>query len=272
MNSDLKSKRDLYDVFISHASEDKAAFVDPLVEELTRRGLRVWYDRFAVKLGDRLTDTINQGLSKSRFGIVVLSKNFLAKEWPKRELSALFAREHDGRKIVLPVWHDVCEEDLLDQYPELADRVAVKSQMGLDEVADAICDVIDQAAKPSATRFRKIEDSERRLSAEKQRLEEIQRQQIHDALQELVSSGGQFHVGGIDVRLSADGNEIEAHLGDISPGTGYDLTQSGWLIDAYTSCRGRWPVTDLAAVALRIWNANRLEGFEQSDIRFRESP
>ena len=32
-----------YDIFISHASEDKADFVRPLAAELNKRGLRVWY-------------------------------------------------------------------------------------------------------------------------------------------------------------------------------------------------------------------------------------
>jgi hypothetical protein len=35
-----------YDVFISHASEDKDQFVAPLAQLLSELGVRVWYDRF----------------------------------------------------------------------------------------------------------------------------------------------------------------------------------------------------------------------------------
>jgi hypothetical protein len=44
-----------YDAFISHASEDKDGFVRPLAKELSRRGFRVWYDEFSLKVGDKLT-------------------------------------------------------------------------------------------------------------------------------------------------------------------------------------------------------------------------
>lgn len=57
-----------WDVFISHASEDKESFVHPLAEELTRLGVRVWYDKFTLKLGDSLLEKIDYRLRYSRFG------------------------------------------------------------------------------------------------------------------------------------------------------------------------------------------------------------
>lgn len=39
-----------YDVFISHASEDKNDVVRPLAKALVERGLRVWYDGLNLKL------------------------------------------------------------------------------------------------------------------------------------------------------------------------------------------------------------------------------
>ena len=39
----------LYDVFICHASKDKAAFVAPLAVALQSIGLRVWYDDEALE-------------------------------------------------------------------------------------------------------------------------------------------------------------------------------------------------------------------------------
>lgn len=80
-----------YDVFICHASEDKDSFVRPLSKELSSRGLRVWYDEFSLKLGDSLRRSIELGLTKSHFGIVVLSLAFFSKEWPQKELDGLIA-------------------------------------------------------------------------------------------------------------------------------------------------------------------------------------
>ena len=83
-----------HDFFISHASEDKEEVARPLYEALTTTGCRVWYDEFSLKIGDSLRRSIDRGISNSRFGIVILSENFLAKEWPARELDALYGERN----------------------------------------------------------------------------------------------------------------------------------------------------------------------------------
>ena len=59
-------------IFISHASEDKDSFVRPLATELSRLGLRVWYDEFSLQLGDSLSASIDGGLAESDAGLVVI--------------------------------------------------------------------------------------------------------------------------------------------------------------------------------------------------------
>src|ERR1700682_2844646 len=113
-----------WDVFISHASEDKASFVGPLATCLQEHGLRVWYDDFTLTVGDSLRRSIDRGLARSRFGIVVISPDFLKKEWPQKELDGLVAREIDGAKVILPVWHNLGAEEIRAYSPTLADRLA----------------------------------------------------------------------------------------------------------------------------------------------------
>src|SRR5205809_4089479 len=81
------------DSFICHAKEDKQAIVEPLALQLNRLGARVWYDKWSLEIGDSLRQKIDEGLRDSRFGIVVLSKNFFAKKWPQTELDGLVERE-----------------------------------------------------------------------------------------------------------------------------------------------------------------------------------
>lgn len=131
-----------WDVFISYASEDREDFVRPLAELLRGEGLRVWYDEFVLKVGDRLNRSIDAGLARSRFGIVVLSPNFLANEWPQRELDGLVTREVNGTKVILPIWHKLQDEELRAQSPLLADRIAVKSSDGMDRVVQRLLEVI----------------------------------------------------------------------------------------------------------------------------------
>ena len=96
-----------YDVFISHASEDKDLIVRPLVTMLEKLSVRVWYDEFSLKLGDSLSASIDKGLLESRFGIVVLSKSFLKKNWTDYEYRSLLSRQMNGQRIIIPLGMDV---------------------------------------------------------------------------------------------------------------------------------------------------------------------
>jgi formylglycine-generating enzyme required for sulfatase activity len=123
-----------WDVFISHAWEDKESIARPLAEALRARGLRVWYDEFTLTVGDRLRRSIDRGLANSRYGIVILSPHFFAKEWPQIELDGLLQRESNGDKVVLPVWHEIGFESIRDYSPTLADRLGIASSQGLPQV------------------------------------------------------------------------------------------------------------------------------------------
>lgn len=114
-----------YDLFISHASEDKDAIVRPLATILERMSVRVWYDEFSLQLGDSLTASIDKGLQESRYGLLVLSKAFLVKRWPEYEYRSLMTREIDGERVILPLWYDVTKEDVKNFSLYLADIKAL---------------------------------------------------------------------------------------------------------------------------------------------------
>lgn len=135
-------KTEEWDVFISHAHEDKHEIAEPLAQMLAGRGLRVWYDRFTLQVGMSLRRSIDAGLARSRFGVVILSPSFLGKEWPQKELDGLVTLESDGRERVLPIWHKLTAEEVRRYSPTLADKVAVPSTRGLEAVVDAIHQVV----------------------------------------------------------------------------------------------------------------------------------
>jgi hypothetical protein len=131
-----------WDIFISHASEDTKIVAQPLADTLRRAGVKVWLDEYELKIGDSLIGRIEEGLSKSRFGAVILSPAFLAKLWPKKELAGLRAREVEGRRVVLPIWHSVEEATVREFSPILADTVSANTAQGIDHVAKSILDAI----------------------------------------------------------------------------------------------------------------------------------
>ena len=134
-----------YDVFISHASEDKNEVVRPLANALKEKGLSVWYDEFELKIGDSLRRKIDQGLSKSRFGIVVISRAFIKKGWTNYELDGLMTKAVSGQQTLLPIWHGITKQEVIDYSPSLADKVARNTaQETVEEIADEIVEMILQ--------------------------------------------------------------------------------------------------------------------------------
>lgn len=125
-----------WDIFISHASEDKDEFVRPLADALIKRGKKVWFDEFTLKVGDSLRRSIDHGLSKSKYGIVVISQAFFVKEWPQKELDGLSALEVAGRKVILPCWHNITADEVRKYSPMLADRLATSSSKSLSDVVN----------------------------------------------------------------------------------------------------------------------------------------
>ncbi len=132
-----------YDVFISHASEDKEAVVRPLAIALQDKGVHVWYDEFEMKIGDSLRRKIDHGLANSRFGVVVISRSFIKKGWTNYELDGIMTKTISGQQVLLPIWHDITKQEVIDYSPSLADKVARSTgQQTVQEIADEIAEMV----------------------------------------------------------------------------------------------------------------------------------
>jgi hypothetical protein len=136
----------LFDVFVSHATEDKN-YVVPLVKALEAAGIRVWFDQNTLEWGDDLRSSIDRGLANCRYGIVVFSKAFLGKKkWTEYELNSLFALEKVGRKVILPIWHGITRDDLIQYSPAFADRLAkISSTDSYEEIVESLLTMLGRA-------------------------------------------------------------------------------------------------------------------------------
>lgn len=128
-----------YDFFISHASEDKDDIVRSLADSLKENGFEVWYDEFELKIGDSLRKKIDSGLINSRFGIVIISPSFVKKNWTEYELNGMVAREMNGHKVILPIWHKISKDEVLKFSPSLADKMALNTSIhSTEEIINAL--------------------------------------------------------------------------------------------------------------------------------------
>jgi len=136
-----------WDVFLCHAVEDKDEIARPLATELRKSRLRVWCDDFSLTPGHSLRRSIDYGLSRSRFGVVVLSRHFFDKKWARDELDALAAK---GTSVI-PVWHEVTPAYVRKRSPLLAGQKHIESSLGWKKVAEEIRSAVTPSPRGGKT-------------------------------------------------------------------------------------------------------------------------
>lgn len=89
-----------------------------MTSDLTQLGMQVWLDEQSILVGDSITEKISQGLAKSDFFVIAISKHSLQSNWVQRELNAALMSELSKRAVqILPIRLDESELRAL-----LADR------------------------------------------------------------------------------------------------------------------------------------------------------
>jgi len=125
-------------VFISYCHADSGP-VDWLADELEAGGVDVWIDKWKIKVGDSITERINEGITASDFLIVVLSRSSVNSRWVKEELNAATVKkiEEEKHAFILPVLLEDCEIPALlrdKKYANFADD----PQQAFRELLDVI--------------------------------------------------------------------------------------------------------------------------------------
>lgn len=174
-----------WDVFISHASEDKQDFVRPLAQALAQLGVQVWYDEFSLELGESLSRSIDKGLAGSKFGLVVLSQSFISKKWPERELQGLVARHIAEEIVIVPIWFGVSPEEVRQFSPPLADTVALRvNGMSAEQVVLAILKVV----RPDIYQKYPRPDLQKMIKGEALQELQFELSKVKDELRELIAT------------------------------------------------------------------------------------
>ncbi|HCH52983.1 MAG TPA: hypothetical protein DE109_05625 [Aeromonas sp.] len=129
------------DIFICHASEDKVSVARPLASCLAQRGLSYWIDEAEISAGESITERVNDGLKVSDFVVVILSRAFMTKHWPKRELWAVLNLEaKSGKVIIIPILVGTQTEvdGIVKEFPLLNDKLFLLWNGDANRVANAI--------------------------------------------------------------------------------------------------------------------------------------
>lgn len=151
----------MYDVFICHASEDKNKLVRPLAKQLSEvYKVKVWYDEFSLEYGDSLLESIEKGLQKSSFGIVILSEKFFNKMWTNHEYTSLRTKEMLlNEKVVIPIWFKVDSEKIAKYSLTLVDKLAyiINDTIDIDDIAIEMIKIVRPDIYDNISRMRYFE-------------------------------------------------------------------------------------------------------------------
>lgn len=94
---------DDFDVFISHASEDKETIARPIYEACARLGVKAFLDEAHIGWGEDFTKKINTALGAARTVLCVISQTAVTKEWPLAEINTALSMDVIGQKKVVPL-------------------------------------------------------------------------------------------------------------------------------------------------------------------------
>lgn len=131
------------DIFIAYAEEDKERVVVPLARALTKRGYKVRYEGYDITKDTNLRRRMDEGLARSAVGIVLLSKDFLEKGRGMHDLRNLMSKKISGPQSLIPVWHNVTKQEMMEASSALADIPARNTALEtIEEIADGVADML----------------------------------------------------------------------------------------------------------------------------------
>lgn len=128
-----------------YVSRDKE-LAGQLDEALTQWNMAT--SHIVLRVGDNLMQSIRQGLIGGKYGIIILSKAFFKKPWSRFELDevAQIDKDYEGETRLLPIWHDVLQQDISYYSQNLAGKIGLPSKMSLDEIVEEILEVVQPDA------------------------------------------------------------------------------------------------------------------------------
>lgn len=115
-------------VFVSHSSEDKADYIEPIIADLEQCYINVWFDKRKILPGDNLRKSIfRDGLDKADVALIFFTQHSLQSSWVDREIKHILREEttkgndFNLRKIISVFDSDTTYASIADRYPELTD-------------------------------------------------------------------------------------------------------------------------------------------------------
>lgn len=120
-------------IFMSHTGVDKP-FVEKLACDMEKYGIRIWYDKYEIKVGESIFWRIDEGIGKCDFLGIVISKEAWESEWVRKEVASAWSKQIEmKRNIILPIFYRNCDIPIILRDIKYAD-FRNDYQVGLKEL------------------------------------------------------------------------------------------------------------------------------------------
>ena len=74
----------------------------------------------------------------------MLSKSFIKKGWTNYELDGIITKVVSGEQVLLPIWHNITKQEVVDFSPSIADKLARNTaNFTVEEIANEIAELIN---------------------------------------------------------------------------------------------------------------------------------
>lgn len=110
-----------FDVFLSYSSSERDSCVVPFLKRLDETGIRTWCDVRNIMWGDSVVEAIGEGMNDASLVIAFVSRSYLEKPWPLKELYVALSCHSITAGALLPVFVGVTTEEVNTALPLLSD-------------------------------------------------------------------------------------------------------------------------------------------------------
>lgn len=128
-------------VFVSHSSDDKEPYIEPIVSDLENCYLNVWIDKKKIIPGDNLRKSIfRDGLDKADIVLLFFTKQSLQSQWVNLEIKHVLQEESkkgndfDLNKIISIFDSQDTYNAIIEQYTELTDHLLHLMPIDYDKI------------------------------------------------------------------------------------------------------------------------------------------
>lgn len=158
-------------VFICFSAKDRYTIAEPIVHHLKNYGIDIWYDRYAMVLGDnRIEKNLKEGAENCNYSLIIISENTIKSKCAMEEINIVKERYHSGNVTVFPVLYEISPVNLPSEFQWIKELIfkEVDKKSGTREICNHIAckitgdilkqydyknvkDIISSKLMPSAT-------------------------------------------------------------------------------------------------------------------------